>query len=742
MAARNNFLLGSGEKLTAPVEVPSGGGDKNPPYSFANARARLATGVARTTRGLNELPAGACPNDLAVALVTMHPRYISKSDFPTRFLNATGLQAIGTRARRVSPEAWGIKKPPESAVTEQIFVSGLRSTFRNFDDVLRRVEGDAAVKADVVHIEDISALDPHDKLKGIPAEGSRSESVLLEVGLHLAAHRAALPDFLSYARALGGEPVVARQRIFDELAFVPVRIPLGQVLELAKFSFVRVARIMPRLRPIPVVGPRLGGTRATLPSEGPLDPTCRAVIFDGGLPPFPDLSLWVRYVEPAEIGPAAPRLLDHGLAVTGAALFGPIPETGPLARPYCAVDHVRVLDTTPDFECLDALERIEKHLDEHPDVYEFINISLGPELPIDDDEVTPWTIAIDRRLAGGNSSVCCVAAGNFGRQPNAADRRIQPPSDGVNVLAIGSANSVDTSWGPADHSCKGPGRSPGAVKPDVLAFGGCRAKDLFPILTPSLDVAFVEGTSVAAPTAMRVGAGVRVAAGASVKPLGVRALMIHYADQADHHQHAVGWGRIPDHAIEIVTCDDDEACVLYQGVLPVGQHLRASAPVPAGSLRGEVEIAATLVIAPEIDPARSSGYTRAGLEVSFRPDSRKFRINKVTGEMSAHPVTVPFFTEKNMYGAAEYQLRDDGSKWEPTRRHRQKFDAHKLDLPVFDIYYHHRREDNVDATKPIHYALVISLRAPEVADLYNRVLRTYASILVPLRSTVEIDVRT
>ena len=38
MARKNNFLLGFGERLTAKVEVPSGGGDKNPPYAFSTAR--------------------------------------------------------------------------------------------------------------------------------------------------------------------------------------------------------------------------------------------------------------------------------------------------------------------------------------------------------------------------------------------------------------------------------------------------------------------------------------------------------------------------------------------------------------------------------------------------------------------------------------------------------------------------------------------------------------------------------
>ena len=61
---------------------------------------------------------------------------------------------------------------------------------------------------------------------------------------------------------------------------------------------------------------------------------------------------------------------------------------------------------------LDVLERILNHLDANP-TYEFINISLGPRLPIEDDDVTEWTAALDERFAAGRA-VATVATGNDG----------------------------------------------------------------------------------------------------------------------------------------------------------------------------------------------------------------------------------------------------------------------------------------------------------------------------------------
>src|SRR5450830_1188154 len=129
MARKNNFLLGNGERLTLTVHVPSGGGDKNPPYDFSRAKKRLGEKLQTTTAALRDLPDEACPAGEVVAVVTMHPRYISKSDFPSQLFNSVGIRAVGSRAATVTPERWGVKKHPKSARTQQIFVAGKKPAF-------------------------------------------------------------------------------------------------------------------------------------------------------------------------------------------------------------------------------------------------------------------------------------------------------------------------------------------------------------------------------------------------------------------------------------------------------------------------------------------------------------------------------------------------------------------------------------------------------------------------------------
>lgn len=79
MPEQRNFLLGYGERLTAPVQIEKGMEPSPPPYGFAEAKHRLASQLAGATVELAALPSAACPDDYAVALVTIHPEYTAKS---------------------------------------------------------------------------------------------------------------------------------------------------------------------------------------------------------------------------------------------------------------------------------------------------------------------------------------------------------------------------------------------------------------------------------------------------------------------------------------------------------------------------------------------------------------------------------------------------------------------------------------------------------------------------------------
>ena len=107
MAERSNFLIGYGERLASDMAAPLGGAPKKHPYTFTEARRRLAPKVKDTAKALDELPDEVCPRDQAVALVTLHPTYLAKSYYPAELLHTYGLETIGSRAREVTPVSTG-----------------------------------------------------------------------------------------------------------------------------------------------------------------------------------------------------------------------------------------------------------------------------------------------------------------------------------------------------------------------------------------------------------------------------------------------------------------------------------------------------------------------------------------------------------------------------------------------------------------------------------------------------------
>lgn len=742
MTIRENFILGRAERLTSEVKVDRAGRPKQPPYAFAKARERVTTRAQLAAASFRELPPQACPQDRVVAVVTLHPRYISKSDFPEDLFRSVGLRAVGSRAATVVPENWGVRRGKEAAaVTEDVFVVGRRAAFVNWAETVSQWDERTPGADELTQVEDLRAFRALEKLRGM--SGDRDEG-LFEFVLQDAADRDSLDAFEAYARTLEARVVIDRRRVVRGLTFLPVYAGTDRVTELADFSLVRAARGMPRLRSSqPSARISIPPAHVTLPTDPPLLPHTRVAVFDGGLPTANVFGPWVQTFEPAPIGAADPALLQHGAQVTSAALFGPLDASTSAPRPIARVDHVRVLDVDSghaDFDYYDALDRIKQHLRAHTGVYQFINLSVGPEAHLEDDLVNPWTSELDELFAHGRVFVT-VAAGNKGTLPGSLGR-VQPPADAVNVLSVGATNSAGVPWSRAPYSCFGPGRSPGVVKPDGVMFGGSTTEPFLVLADGrTAELGAVTGTSFAAPAALRCALGAHAQLGNEVGPLALRALMIHRADGQRGASTEHGWGRFLADPQRLVTCDDDEALFIYQGDLPVGVHLRAPVPLP-GRLSGLVTISGTLVIAPEVDPNFASAYTRSGLEVVFRPNATAFMVD-ADGVPAAHPKTAPFFSSTKLYSAGEYSMRRDGLKWEPCLKNSLRFQGRTLHDPAFDIYYHHR--DTLARARnpqPIPYAFVVSVRAPRVKDLYNQVVRMTAGVLLPLQPRVRLSIRT
>jgi hypothetical protein len=741
-----NYLIGFGQRLVKPISLKQGGGPKHYPYSFEEARTRLAPEWVRLSKRIRSLPDLACPGGTAVISMTLHPAFLARSYYPSNLLRDLGLRPVGSRARPMPIDSLpskrtGVGKPHTAP---ELFLAGLRKSIRRFSEELPHWYPDAAARDDFRKIQEVRALDSS-RLKSFP---DGDDEPPLEVVLHASESDAddyVLAGFEAYAQDLGIRVDLGQRIHAGGLCFLPMRAPCELLEKLTDFAFVRAVRRMPKLslnESILRTASRSGTFQVRLPKKDAINPDVRVAIFDGGLPPKSDVSRWVRARDAVGVGAPRGAYQEHGLAVTSALLFGPLEDGQDAPVPYSNVEHWRVLDRDThgdDFELVAVLRRILDVL--HQRKYDVVCLSIGPALPIEDDDVHVWTSALDTYLANANL-VLVAACGNTGDDDwDSGNARIQPCSDAVNGVGVGAADSRRRKWVRAPYSSIGPGRSPGFVKPDLVAFGGSDSEPFW-LLDPRRPgfTAAKMGTSYAAPNAARTGIGMKAHFGGQLTAAAVKALMVHHSMRGKNHQREVGWGRMPPEVDRLVICPEGEVSVLFQGMLEPSQFIRFPIPVPKDPLRSEVEIRATFCFFSPVDPEDPLNYTRAGLGITFRPSTKGHPGYNDDGKpRGAHP-SDRFFLAKAYY-STELEHRRDAHKWETVLRAARSFAARTLDEPVFDVEHHARLHGGPAGRRAdISYALVVSLSSDDEPDLYNRILAAYPNRLEILRPAIEVPI--
>ena len=79
----------------------------------------------------------------------------------------------------------------------------------------------------------------------------------------------------------------------------------------------------------------------------------------------------------------------------------------------------------------------------------------------------------------------------------------------------------------------------------------------------------------------------------------------------------------------------------------------------------------------------------------------------------------------------------------PPRLHAENsYRGRSLDSPAFDIHFNARAEGHDGSKKQeLKYALIISVKARRMTDLYNRIVRRYRGTLEALLPVIEIPVK-
>ena len=745
MARESNFLIGNGEKLISKEVIRNGGGTKQQPYTFEEAKERIAFQLESIISDVSKLPDAAKPNDEAVISVTLHPRYVSKSDHPQKFFESQDLVAVGSKPKHIKPDNWGTKKVPDNAsLTDVYYIKSSISNLNHFLHTIDELPEDELNKT-ICYFERLDIDSSEEKFQGNIEEFKDKNEVLMECVIHNGTSENILSGFFSYLSTLDKSInfEVGKVRTVGQLGFVPIVTDKRNIAAIGKFSFLRVFRKMPDLRPFrPSLARNLQDQLSDLPNDV-LFENFKALIFDGGLPQGLGLPNYINYEEIEGIGAATDELTQHGLAVTSAYLFGHIHDITAL-RPISNVTHVRVLGekhfnpvTIDDIELYDVIDSMVEYMEkENPDL---VNISLGPDCSVDDNEVTYWTAKLDS-YAAKKDILITVAAGNNGNSSELGGlNRVQIPSDGVNILSVGAASSTDNNWERASYSAMGPGRNPGIVKPDVLAFGGSE-NNFFKVLelhNGHLVINKQQGTSFAAPLVMRSAAYIKGNFGSNVTNMALRAILIHQSDMKNFTHEDVGWGKCHDDLNYAITCNDYEVTVIYQDELAVGSFTRLPLPIDNINFEGNVTIKSTIVSRTGIDPEYAAAYTKNGFEVAFRPNQENIN------DGSEHPKTKPFFPQDKVSQSSEYTMKSQGAKWECVRKDEKTFRATSLLNPVFDLTSHHRSQGQDETEKqPIEFVCVITIKCEKLNDLYNEVVRNYRGILNPLTPQQTIQIST
>jgi hypothetical protein len=527
---------------------------------------------------------------------------------------------------------------------------------------------------------------------------------------------------------------------------------------------------MPRLRTVPSVPVRAGGNRPA--PVAPLDATpvadMRVAVFDGGC----DRSSAIMgpFVAHHDLTPEAsvPDLVAHGTLVTSAALFGAVDSAQPLPRPSFFVDHYRVLPVPPaqnDQDLNWVLDRIVATV--RASQHRVINLSLGPDSPVDDDDPHRWTAELDQLAE--DRDVCFVSAvGNNGQaDPAAGLNRVMSPGDMANGLGIGAATRPSPEpFLRSPYSAMGPGRQGARVKPTGVAFGGDGRNMAFLGLGPGDAWYEDHGTSFASPLVSRsVGSALPLVVPPGRTSAFLRAFSVQFAEAPTNGGLPidVGHGRFADLLADRVACPPNAVTVIYQDTIARGEIVGLPFPWPDDMPPGRYRVRWTLAYDSPVDPADAAEYTLAGLEAQFRPHARRIQFTLPDGSaatvvnVGTHPERATELlrsgyrpgdnaaTRSGHRVRVGEQARRDEGKWETIVRVDDSMLSTSLFRPRIDLSYFARRAGVLrdQGVPDLPFVLFVTIEGPRLVDCYARVRSSFRALLplgVPVRPVARVTV--
>lgn len=751
-------ILGKGEQLAEPIKYSPGGREKKPVRTFDQARSRLLPQMENLLSEIDSLDQRLRLSKIFFK-VALDWEYLAKSYFPLALFRNSRWEFVGSRPWHQSSRDG--KAFEETKPARLLFLSASRMTIEDSYQRIERATGmTRKEREDLAKIDQLGLPNPHDRLINLKSfTKGVFELILHPLGAHewkecqkkltdLAGESKGLEFLWDWKRGQHSEPI-----------FLPARLQRKAFARLGLFNPLRAVRPMPSIS-----FPRIRKTRIVKLQEMPPKPVMRSVypeigVLDGGADTSCEpLRGWSSNVDATSASVRA-DYLEHGTAVCGATLFGPLSPQEEIPEPKFKVKSFRVLppsdgdDPLALYRVLDAVERIvESEKNEQIEIYV---MSFGPDTTINDEEIDRFTVTLDQ-LAYRENVLFFVAVGNQGAEAHPSNR-IQPPSDLVNGLGIGAFTfRSDGNVIPTDYCCMGPGRPGSRVKPDLSAFGGSDNRPFW-VLLPGSDGSQVvpeQGTSFSTPVAASVAGNLlyRCSDPEVMTPQTAKALMIHHADPFKGESSVVrGWGALRATAEDMMSCAQHEVKVLYNGEIGLTRCMRLGLPFPDGlTYEGLVQFRWTIVYSCDVCPNTPDDYTLAGLDLVFRPNAALYRYSfagadgkrrhqdvdeRIDPELSSQLVSKGWSRSGNpasMTFKREHQLREEG-KWETVIMGRRGTSAKNVYRPSLDIHAIPRGDWERGGPDRISYAAVVSVSVTDKkVEFYQRVTQQIR-LLVPVR---------
>ena len=416
---------------------------------------------------------------------------------------------------------------------------------------------------------------------------------------------------------------------------------------------------------------------------------------------------WVSYTRMVDENiPTSTDDCTHGTEVTSIIVDGP--TINPELDDGCGRFRVRHFGvaTKGRFSSFSILKAIRDIVSKNRDIKVW-NLSLGSVMEINRNFISPEAAELDKIQS--EYDVVFVVAGTNKPRTRSGEMRIGAPADSLNSLVV---NSVDFRGKSATYTRSGPVLS-FFNKPDLSYYGGDgkKAEDKIVVCRDNMGVAYVSGTSFAAPWVSRKLAYLIHIMGMSREL--AKALLIDSAakwDRKDDISHRIGYGVLPKNISDIVHSPDEEIRFLMMGTAEEYETYTYNLPVPIVNNSHPFYAKATLVYFPQCNRNQGVDYTSTEMDIHFG----RVVINK-NNNATIKPIDNNKQAEDGLVTLYEEDARKMYRKWDNVKHISEEIKDRAVPRKAYDsglwgLSIKTKERTTTRTKEPLQFGVVVTLK--------------------------------